>query len=177
MCGLPRLFTLLLTIGLAGVQLARAGPAEALEEAFPGCTPRHCVVTKNEGGDLGDYNLALYQMLLVGIRHVVVDARCTSSCASTVDLAREVGIDVCITSRASFAFHKASLQLENILVAGTYDTVVEVNDYFDPPQTPGVREWVLAHGGFPIGTGKHMLRMSAQEASRFWRWCGPRDGR
>ncbi len=159
-----------LFVYLAGGLPQAVAEESFIEEAFPGCTAARCVVKDNPGGYLWNYEAAAVQILLSGIAHIVVDGECASACASVIDLLREYPVDICITPRAVFRFHKAALVRE-VTQAGK---VVEkdVLFYADTPQTPEVQKWVAARGGMPIETSADkMLVMRAQDASEFWRRC------
>jgi len=101
---------------------------------------------------------------------VMIDEKCMSACAIVTDFLRTSGVDVCITPIAEMAFHKATNYTAGI------DGKWLFLSYEDTPQSPEVLRWIKKRGGFPIAnTYEKMLKMPAEEASKFWRMCTPKD--
>lgn len=117
-----------------------------------------CRIRHNNGGAITLFMLAAKALSIghAGHTKVVIDGDCASACAIFADFARA---NICITRRAAFLFHKASVRENG-----------KIMFRFDPPQSPDIYEWVNDHYGFPENK---MLRMQYSEAQQFWRPCVP----
>lgn len=134
-----------------------------LEKLFPECLNKDsCVVKKNLGGEMREFQQAARELLMSPKLVVVVDGFCASGCAIFADAARE---KVCITERSAFLFHKGK-NVRPMVVAGKPIYVVE--SYFDPPQSKDIDGWVRKEGGYPE---KGFRPMPYSVASRIWKTC------
>lgn len=142
----------------------RAGLGTAFQQAFGDCGDP-CVVRDNVGGKLNTYFLAAAQ-IRAEHRHLMIDGRCYSACASAADWVRA---NVCITPAAQFGFH---LRHETMMVEDEPITFnIGKGRDAEQPLSNDLRAWVLRHGGFPASATRFML-MSAGEAAKFFKRCG-----
>jgi hypothetical protein len=142
---------------------ASAQSGEAAVRGALGNCGQPCVVHDNPGGSVRLFEAAA-EAVLSGARNlVVIDGPCASACAIFADIARE---RVCITDRASFRFHKASLVEVSTEANGARH--VALLERSDPPHSRDIARWVARHGGFPT---QGMRVMSSREARAFWRRC------
>jgi len=155
---------------LAGLSLILALPAEAqaqsrdraLRAAFGNCGDP-CIVRYSPGGELESFRAAANAVRRGARRLVVIDGPCISACAVFADMARA---RVCITDRAVFGFHKATLvSLRSLRSGRTLRRVLAVSD---PPHSADIARWVQRRGGFPRNG---LVQMRAREAAAFWRRC------
>ena len=83
-----------------------------------------------------------------------------------------------MTEIATMGFHKGTVEYvpeDRKRARGTRRVHRPVR-HFDPPQTPGVRQWIMRKGGFPITNfDEEMLKMDA--SAGLFRRCGPQDVR
>lgn len=162
---------LLTTILFAAFAILVALPAQAqsrdraLRDAFGRCS-EPCVIRYSPGGELKRFQAAAAAVRRGARRLVVIDGPCISACAVFADIARA---KVCITDRAMFGFHKATLvslrSLRNGLVVKRQLAVR------DPPHSADIMRWVKSRGGFPRNG---LRRMNARQAAAFWRRCSLR---
>jgi hypothetical protein len=158
---------------LAGLSLTLFVPAAAeaqsrdqsVRAVFGNCGDP-CVIRYNPGGELKSFQAAASAVRRGARRLVVIDGPCISACAVFADIARS---RVCITDRAVFGFHKATLvSLRSLRNGRTVRRELAVSD---PPHSADIARWVKSRGGFP----RHgFTRMSAREAASFWRRCSVR---
>jgi hypothetical protein len=135
---------------------------------FPNCTPQRCVIKEdNYGGYIMPFETAMKQMVERGIKRVEVDAICNSMCASILDRVRKEGVEVCMTPRGEFGFHKMML----FKTDGNDDLVLDekgkrIFDRYDEPiQTPEILRWIKDRGGAPVSSlYKTNLHLTAKEA-------------
>lgn len=133
----------------------RAGPA--LNEALGFvCEDTRCTVRRNMGGSLRLFEDATQEVLNEG-KFLIIDGECSSACVILADKARP---NVCITQRAVFKFHKASITGN---VGGKMMTA-----YSNPPQSSDIDLWVESKGGYP---DRRFLSMDATQAVEFWPMC------
>ncbi len=140
---------------------ARPG-SEAYTASFGQCRHQTCIVSSNPGGNVRQFLAAAMEVLGGAKRLVVIDGPCLSACAIFADVARE---RVCITTKARFGFHKATVfRAEQ---RGNKRTMREVSRR-DPVHSVDIANWVYAHGGFPVSG---MRVMDNRQAGQFWRRC------
>jgi hypothetical protein len=162
----------LLTIALvAAFSALLALPAQAqsrdraLRDAFGRCG-EPCVIRYSPGGELKRFQAAAAAVKRGARRLVVIDGPCISACAVFADIARS---KVCITDRAVFGFHKATLvSLRSLRNGRVLERQLGVKD---PPHSRDIVRWVKSRGGFPR---QGLRRMSARQAASFWRRCSLR---
>lgn len=123
-----------------------------------------CVISFNEGGEVDTFKAAARAVRRGAKKLVVIDGPCLSACVIFADMARS---KVCITNRAKFGFHKATVS-EIYLYADGSTASVRTVARTDPPHSRDIASWVKRKGGFPVNG---VLVMSAKEAKRFWRHC------
>lgn len=117
-----------------------------------------CVIRYNAGGNVASF-LGAAKAVQHGAREqVVIDGDCYSACVVFADIARKY---VCVTPRAIFGFHKATLNLE-------YSNGAVTRMSMDTPHSSDITRWVYSRGGFPR---QGYLYMNSHEATRFWRPC------
>lgn len=137
----------------------------ALTDAFGRCG-EPCVIRYSPGGELKRFQAAAAAVRRGARRLVVIDGPCISACAVFADIARA---NVCITNRAVFGFHKASLvSLRSYRNGMTVKRRLAVSD---PPHSADITRWVKSRGGFPQNG---LRRMNARQAAAFWRRCSVR---
>jgi hypothetical protein len=155
---------------LAGLSLTLFAPAaaeaqsrdRAVRTAFGNCGDP-CVIRYSPGGDLKRFQAAADAVRRGARRLVVIDGPCISACAVFADMARA---RVCITNRAEFGFHKATLvSLTSLRNGAVVQRQLAVSD---PPHSADIARWVNSRGGFPR---RGFTRMNAREAASFWRRC------
>ncbi|MGQ2908727.1 MAG: hypothetical protein ACT6QU_12310 [Aliihoeflea sp.] len=133
----------------------------AYESVFGACRGDTCVIRDNPGGDVRKFLAAAKEIRRSGKR-VVIDGQCASACAIFADVARE---RVCITKRATFGFHKASVFRAQ--VTGNVRKWERIRRH-DPEHSSDIANWVYRNGGFPV-SGLNV--MPASEGAKFWRRC------
>lgn len=135
---------------------------------FPNCTPQKCVVKEdNYGGYIMPFEMAMKQMVERKVRRVEVDAICNSMCASILDRVRKEGVEVCMTPRGEFGFHKMTLfktdKDDNLVLDAAGKRIFD--RYDEPIQTPEISEWIKSKGGAPVSSiYRDNLHLSAREA-------------
>lgn len=153
---------------LAGLLLAAAlsacvsspEPETAFGRAFGAPCGEPCVLPPSRGGELS-YFVEAAEDVEAGARQlVIVDGRCASGCAVFADQVRD---RACLTDRARFEFHKASVYTSDLS-----ERLAQV----DPPQSDDILAWVDGQGGFPEDGA---LSMDADAADQFWRRCTPTE--
>ncbi|MEW5424320.1 hypothetical protein [Amorphus sp. 3PC139-8] len=126
--------------------------------AFGASCGEPCVLPSSRGGEL-DYFVAAAEEVNAGSKQlVIVNGRCASGCAVFADMTRD---RVCLTDRARFEFHKASVYTSDLS-----ERLAEV----DPPHSDDILAWVGSQGGFPKDG---LLAMGERDAEQFWRHCTP----
>jgi len=120
------------------------------------CEDTRCTIRRNVGGLLITFANAAKEALNED-KLLVIDGECSSACAILADKARP---NVCITRRAVFRFHKASITGR---VRGRI-----ITKYSNPPQSSDIDLWVKSQGGYP---DRRFLRMYATQAVKFWPMC------
>lgn len=143
-------------------QAQSRGQQLAVHAAFGECGST-CVVKSNPGGSVRLFQAAAAEVLAGAKRLVVIDGPCASACVIFADLARE---KVCITKRASFRFHKASLISVTAMADGSRRMRLVARE--DPPHSDDINRWVYRNGGFP---SQGLRVMSSRQAQAFWRSC------
>lgn len=133
----------------------------AYESVFGPCRGQTCVIRDNPGGDVRKFLAAAAEIRKSG-RRVVIDGQCASACAIFADVARE---KVCITKRATFGFHKASVFKAQ--VTGNVRKWERIARH-DPEHSRDIANWVQRNGGFPV---RGLNVMPASEGAKFWRRC------
>lgn len=163
-----RLLTMIL-FAVFSVLLALPAQAQsrdrALRAAFGSCG-EPCVIRYSPGGELTRFQAAAAAVRRGARRLVVIDGPCISACAVFADVARS---KVCITDRAVFGFHKATLVSLRSLRSGL--VVKRQLAVSDPPHSSDIARWVKQRGGFPR---QGLRRMDSRQAAAFWRRCSLR---
>jgi hypothetical protein len=93
----------------------------------------------DRGGQIGTY-VAKYQALRASGENVVIDGTCASACTMILGLVPRNRI--CVTPRASLAFHSAWDPMPNGHEASAAGTRILWANY-----PPDVRKWIIRHGG------------------------------
>lgn len=162
--------SMILAASLALACLAAPQPAEAqtnggnaFNKAFGRCSGRTCIVRFNPGGELRTFLAAAAAVRAGAKRLVVIDGPCYSACAIFADVTRD---KVCITGRASFGFHKATVLTSSANARGKRKWR-EVARH-DPRHSRDIASWVYRNGGFP---SKGFTVMKSRTAAKFWRRC------
>lgn len=124
---------------------------EGFARGFLAACGSPCFITHNGGGKIGDFK-ALAERINDERHPVVIAGGCYSACTLMADLAR---VHVRITDAARFHFHA-------------------VSDGSTPDNSPDIKAWVKAHGGYPTQSSGDWTVMSYTEAKAFWRtWTPP----
>ncbi|MEO8669431.1 MAG: hypothetical protein ABI399_13000 [Bauldia sp.] len=140
--------------------LSFSARADGLLNAIGACG-EPCVISRNLGGIASEYEAAAHAVLGGARKQIIISGTCASACALFADKVRNV---VCVTPRAVFYFHKATLWS-----AGPGSEVIR---RFAPQQSPDIQAWVMARGGYPAGDRlRDMLAMPAAESHKFFRQC------
>lgn len=160
---LMRLATAVFSISFVAAPAAAQSANQALRAALGGCG-EPCVIRYSPGGDVALFQAAAKAVRAGARRRVIIDGPCLSACAIFADMVRS---RVCITSRASFGFHKASVFAVHTSSDGTGQKLRLVARE-DPPQSRDISNWVRRNGGFPT---RGMRTMSNRQAARFFRRC------
>ena len=92
----------------------------------------------DRGGQIGEY-LAKYRALRVSGEQVVIDGTCASAC--TMLLGTIPRNRICVTPRATLAFHAASPTPDGNVVSREGSQILWAN------YPPEVRRWISRHGG------------------------------
>jgi hypothetical protein len=163
--------------GMAADDIAEGG--NIASTYFPGCGKERCVIKYDGGGIPLMYEVAKIELIQKGVRQIVIDGRCISTCALVLDWIRFEGVDVCMTATGILGFHKGT-KYRRINVRTTsdgkedYDLVPK--SYFDPQQTPKVMRWVRSHGGFPLADDfENMLHLTLENSRGIFRACTAND--
>src|SRR5271154_675989 len=90
------------------------------------------------GGQIGEY-LAKYQALRVSGEQVVIDGTCASACTMILGIIPQSRI--CVTPRATLAFHTASPTPGGQVVSS------RGNHYLWSNYPSKIRNWISRHGG------------------------------
>lgn len=166
--------SMILCAGLALACLAAPQSAEAqnsgnsaFNRAFGPCAGKTCIVRFNPGGELKTFLAAAVAVRAGAKRLVVIDGPCYSACAIFADLTRN---RVCITGRASFGFHKATVLASSANARGKRKWR-EVARH-DPRHSRDIASWVYRNGGFP---SEGFNVMKSRTAAKFWRKCKVRS--
>jgi hypothetical protein len=141
---------------------AHTPATNAYAAAFGPCRGETCIIRDSPGGNVMVFLAAAAEVINTG-RRVVIDGPCHSACAIFADMARE---RVCITKRALFGFHKATLLRAERSSRGErrWRRIAR----HDPVHSDDIANWVYRHGGFPARGARVM---SYRDASRFWPTC------
>jgi hypothetical protein len=159
----PLVFAGLAVAGLIITSSSHARPqAEAFQSVFGPCRGETCVISSNPGGNVRQFLAAASEILDGAKRMVVIDGTCASACVIFADVARE---RVCITRKARFAFHKATVFRAEQGRSGERMRAVARRD---PVHSRDIAAWVHRNGGFPVNG---MRVMNNREAGQFWRRC------
>lgn len=142
--------------------------SRALRSAFGACGDP-CVIHYSPGGEVEKFQAAARAVRAGARRLVVIDGPCISACAVFADMAR---MRVCITRRASFGFHKATVMGMYQRNDGSYSMRRLARE--DPPHSRDIANWVYRNGGFPA---RGVRTMNARQASAFFRRCPRHYGR
>ena len=146
---------------------------------FPGCSKERCVIKYDGGGIPLMYEVATIELIQKGVRHIVIDGPCISSCALVLDWIRFKGVDVCMTATGALGLHKGTkYRRTNVRTSsnGEEDFDLVPKSYFDPQQTPKVMRWVRSHGGFPLADDfENMLHLTLENSRGIFRACTAKD--
>ena len=93
----------------------------------------------DRGGQIGTY-VAKYQALRASGENVVIDGTCASACTMILGLVPRNRI--CVTARASLAFHSAWDPMPNGHEASAAGNRILWANY-----PPYIRKWIIRHGG------------------------------
>jgi hypothetical protein len=157
-----------LLFALLVVALPSSAGADVVKDVFQ-CTTNPCVVRHSPGGNVELFTQAA-NALQARQWLLVIDGSCYSACAIAADQNRTT---TCITERASFHFHKASVVREVQTASGIVSK--EILWHFDPPQSHAIHMWNFERGGYLV---EGFRKMSYQEALSFWNRCNfPSNGR
>jgi hypothetical protein len=97
-------------------------------------------IVKDHGGDISKYLHAFAKVRSTGER-VVIDGDCMSACTMVLGLVPSK--QICVTRRARFGFHAASmLKNDGHLVTSALGTEALLGIY-----PASVRRWIIQHGG------------------------------
>jgi hypothetical protein len=108
-------------------------------------------IVEDHGGEVGKYLQAFAKVRSTGER-VVIDGDCMSACTMVLGLAPSK--QICVTPRARFGFHAASmLNDDGRLVASALATEALWGIY-----PASVRRWIIQHGGLT----KQMIYMEGR---------------
>lgn len=142
---------------------AQSPGARAFDAAFGPCRGSTCVVRSNPGGDVRRFVAAARAVRAGAKRLVVIDGPCASACVIFADIARD---RVCITDRATFGFHKATLFRAERRTGGErrWRQIAR----HDPVHSADIDRWVRRNGGFP---SRGLRMMDNRDAGQFWRRC------
>jgi hypothetical protein len=143
-------------VSLLGVSLAAiassahaitAAGVKMVAEAVGGCGDP-CVVVSNSGGRITSFRGAGDAIRRGAGQMLVIDGYCASACMVMADRARP---RACITSRATFAYHKTNWNRPL-------------------PLSSDLHSWIVRNGPYPEFDG-HPGVMPNQVAQRFWKQC------
>jgi len=121
--------------------------AAAIARAVGGCG-NPCTVQSNNGGRIIDFEDAGDAIRSGARQKLVIGGFCASACMVMADRARP---RACITSSATFAYHKTN-----------YNRPI--------PLRGDLRGWIVRHGGFPAFHGTPGI-MPNEVARHFWPLC------
>ncbi len=157
--------TVIILSGLAALPAQAGARTDAVNvRAALGNCGEPCVISFSQGGEVKTFQAAARAVRRGARKLVVIDGPCLSACVIFADIARS---KVCITSRAKFGFHKATMLAVYSYADGS-TARVETLGRKDPPHSRDIARWVRRKGGFPANG---VLVMSYREARRFWRHC------
>jgi hypothetical protein len=163
--------------GMAADDIAEGG--HIASTYFPGCGKERCVIKYDAGGIPLMYEVAKIELIQKGVRHIVIDGPCISTCALALDWIRFEGVDVCMTAAGALGFHKGTKYRRiNVRTSsgGGEDFDLVPKSYFDPQQTPKVMRWVRSHGGFPLADDfENMLHLTLKNSRGVFRACTAND--
>jgi hypothetical protein len=148
-----RTFTIVSVLGCALASIASpahaitAAGVKAVAAAVGGCSDP-CVVTSNSGGKITSFKNAGEAIRRGAGQMLVIDGYCGSACMVLADRARP---RACITSRATFAYHKTNWNRPL-------------------PLSPAIHRWIVQNGPYPEFNGRPGI-MPNTVAQRFWRLC------
>lgn len=117
-------------------------------------------IRHDTGGDVALYRIKAQVARDLGIR-VVIDGLCASACTLLTGVPHD---QVCVTGRARLHFHRA--RLARPLEHGEA-LLRTVNDEMMDSYPPGIRDWIMRHGGLT----ERMLEMPPAEVARHFRPC------
>jgi hypothetical protein len=145
-----RIFACLCLLVLAAPR-AEAFPfgqgAGAIARAIGDCS-NPCTVQSSNGGRIVDFEDAGNAIRAGARKRLVIDGYCASACMVMADRARP---RACITSRATFLYHKTN-----------YNRPI--------PLHADLHGWIMRHGGFPAFSGTPGV-MPNEVAQQFWPRC------
>lgn len=148
-----RTFTFISVLGCSLVAMTSSAHAitaagvKAVAAVVGGCSDP-CVVTSNNGGRINSFRNAGEAIRRGEGQMLVIDGYCASACMVLADRARP---RACITSRATFAYHKTN-----------WDRPL--------PLSPAIHSWIVSNGPYPEFDGRPGI-MPNSVAQRFWKMC------
>jgi hypothetical protein len=113
----------------------------------------------DRGGQIGAY-VAKYQALRTSGENVVIDGTCASACTMILGLVPRNRI--CVTARASLAFHSAWDPMPNGHEANAAGNRILWANY-----PPDVRKWIIRHGGLQ----SQMIYLRGAELAAMYPTC------
>ncbi len=124
-----------------------AAGVKIVAEVVGGCGDP-CVVVSNNGGRITTFREAGNAIRSGAGQTLIIDGFCASACMVMADRARP---RVCITSRATFAYHKTNWNRPL-------------------PLSADLHGWIMRNGSYPEFDGTPGI-MSNEVAQRFWKQC------
>jgi len=97
-------------------------------------------ILSSPGGEVGDF-LKLFTLLRQSGERIVIDGPCYSACTLVLSMVPQDRI--CVTRRAVLGFHSARL----VDVYGRETPAPEATRVVTASYPPGVRAWIMRHGG------------------------------
>jgi hypothetical protein len=140
-------FLSLIALAAPSAQAFPLQGATAIARAVGDCG-NPCTIQSNSGGVVVDFESAGAAIRAGARTKLIIDGYCASSCMVMADRARP---RACITSRATFAYHKTN-----------YNRPI--------PLRGDLRGWIVHHGGFPSFSGTPGI-MPNEVAQHFWPLC------
>jgi hypothetical protein len=145
---------------LLGLSACGTAPAFAVTDPQnpPPCNSNPCVIKRDVGGLVHEYEQLALRVRLTGWR-IVIDGECYSACAILADKARPF---VCLTPKARLFFHQ---------MYGTYTDPLAGLVILRRPytgHTKDVAAWIAFNGGQPLSG---WLYMPYPQARHFWPSC------
>ena len=113
----------------------------------------------DRGGQIGTY-VAKYQALRASGENVVIDGTCASACTMILGLVPRNRI--CVTARASLAFHAAWDPTPN-----GHEVSAAGNRVLWANYPPYIRKWIVQHGGLR----SQMIYLSGAELAAIYPTC------